>query len=161
MPSSARIVLVSVVTGLLACAGSTPQDVFESASDSGTTTGNDGGTTIDSGTTDTGAPCPQETEPNDGKDTATALNPLRCGALTPSSDQDFLTFTLKPATKTLRIDFDGKVTLKVDVEGAQSVVLGSGNNPPVPFVQGKPYFVQVLAADKTNRVPWRVSLVEQ
>jgi hypothetical protein len=167
-----------LLSGLLGCAGAKDQDVLGSSSgttsssggttsssggttsSSGGTTSSSGGTTSSSGgTLDAGTPCVQEAEPNDSEDQANLLAPSRCGTISTANDVDFLTFTLKPTTQTLSLRYDGKVTLKVSVSGANTVVLGGGGSQTVPFVRGQPYFVEIQALDK-SRPPWRVDLIE-
>jgi hypothetical protein len=104
--------------------------------------------------------CTPEVEPNDDRDTANTLAPSRCGAIQPNSESDFLTFQLGEKSSSMQIKFDGKVLLKVDIDG-QTIVLGTGNAPKVPFVKGKRYSIEVKAIDRGNNVPWRVDLIEK
>jgi hypothetical protein len=167
-----------------ACGGATPQESLESqptatsggtsgatsGGTSGTTSGGTSGTTSGgtSGTTSGGldasadgaATCPPEVEPNDSPDTANTLAPTRCGAIQPNSESDFLTFVLQPKTTSMQIKFDGKVELKVQVAG-QSVTLGNGSAPKVPFVKGQHYLIEIKATERATSVPWRVDLIEQ
>jgi len=113
-----------------------------------------------------------EDEPNDTPDAANPVDPTRCGAVlaTASSDagagdgggateSDFLTFTLKPATKNFYIQFAGNISLKVDVEGQPSVTITPTSAPPVAFVRDKPYLVEVrsLTGKPTT---WRVTVFQ-
>ena len=174
--------LVPIVVGaaallVVACAGATKQDVFDkdgpsadpgtSSGTSGTSSGTSGtsGSVVDGGTTDSGAVCPPEVEPNDEKPTANLLAGSVCGAIDGSSDDavDYFTFFLKPATKSLRMTYSGKVSVRVDVQG-YSIVLGSGSE--VPFVQGARYYVQVKADNSgsggsAKTVPYRVDVIEK
>lgn len=162
-----------------ACGGATPQEALESqpASSGGTSGGTSGATSGGtsgatsggtSGTTSGGldastdgaAACPPEVEPNDSADTANTLAPTRCGAIQPNSESDFLTFMLQPKTTSMQIKFDGKVELKVQVAN-QSVTLGNGNAPKVPFVKGQHYLIEIKATERATSVPWRVDLIEQ
>jgi hypothetical protein len=158
------------------CGGASTQDVFESnptASSSGTsgtsggTSGTSGGTSGTSGTSgvpdasvDSGPQCPQETEPNDTRLSANTLAPTLCGAISPNSESDFLTFMLKPTSTTMQITFTGQVELKVDVAGTSVTLGGTGNNK-VPFVKGQRYTIEVKATSRANTVPWRVDLIEK
>jgi len=164
-----------------ACGGATPQEALESqptsgasgatsGGTSGTTSGGTSGTTSGgtSGTTSGGVDasvdgamaCPQEVEPNDSPETANVLAPTRCGAIHPNGESDFLTFELQAKTTSMQIKFDGKVELKVQVAG-QSVTLGNGNAPKVPFVKGQRYTIEIKATADGPSIPWRVDLIEQ
>jgi hypothetical protein len=180
MSSTPTIVLAAVafVTGL-GCTGAEPQDVLDpspssaTASASGGTSGSSGlpsnngssgNTTTSGGATDASVdasgPCPDEDEPNDDRETANVLAPVRCGVLQPNSDSDFLTFVLQPTSTSLQFKFSGQVTLKIEVDGS-SVTLGGGDKPKVPFVKGSRYTVEIKATACDNKVPWRVELIEQ
>jgi hypothetical protein len=108
---------------------------------------------------DAAATCPPEVEPNDSPETANVLAPTRCGAIQPNSESDFLTFMLKDKTTSMQIKFDGKVELKVTVAN-QSVTLGNGSTPKVPFVKGAQYIIEIKATERATSVPWRVDLIE-
>jgi hypothetical protein len=172
--------LAIAATPSAACGGATPQEALESqptssggtsgattsggtsGATSGGTSGGTSGTTsggVDA-STDSAAACPPEVEPNDSPDTANTLAPTRCGAIQPNSESDFLTFELQPKTTSMQIKFDGKVELKVQVAG-QSVTLGNGNAPKVPFVKGQHYLIEIKATERATSVPWRVDLIEQ
>ncbi len=88
------------------------------------------------------------------------LAPTLCGTITPNSESDFLTFTLKESSKSLAIDFTGQVTLKVDVQN-QTVILGGPISGKVPFVKNARYTIEVKGTTKDNATPWRVDLVEK
>jgi hypothetical protein len=167
--------LLPVLAVVAACAGAKDQDVLGADETSGTssssTSSSSGGSSTSSssggsssGSIDAGDPpaptCVQEAEPNDAKETANVVAPTRCGAIQPPGERDFLKFTLKPTTKSMSIKYEGRVTLTVTVEGADTVVLGGGGSQTVPFVMGKPYYVEIRSTEKTARVPWRVDLVE-
>lgn len=95
-------------------------------------------------------------EPGDAND----LEGSVCGALLPSAELDFLTFTLKQGTKTLDFTFSGNVKITIFVEGHDKVELTPQSNPPIPFVVGKPYLVRISANGGTAaKVDWRVNLV--
>jgi hypothetical protein len=149
-----------------ACSGAAPQEALDSQPVAGSTSGGTSGATS-GGTTsggldasiDVAASCPPEVEPNDSRDMANVLAPTRCGAIQPNSESDFLTFQLGAKTTSMQIKFDGKVQLKVDV-GNQSVTLGSGNAPKVPFVKGQRYVIEIKATERATSVPWRVDLIE-
>jgi hypothetical protein len=175
---TSRILAALAAGGLLvSCGGSTSQEVLDgtSSSSGSTSSGTSGGA---SGTTsgasadaggndagggaDAGAACAPEIEPNNGKDSANTLASSVCGAIAPDSDVDFLTFKLKPTTKNVSLRFDGQVTLKVDVEGQQSVILGGPNaGGKIPFVMDAPYFVEIRPTVKAAAVSWRVDLIER
>ncbi len=123
---------------------------------------------------DGGIPCVVggllEDEPNDSPDAANPVDPTRCGVVIAtasgdagadggSTESDFLTFTLKPATKNFYIQFAGNVSLKVDVEGQPSVTITPTSAPPVAFVRDKPYLIEVrsLTGNPTN---WRVTVFQ-
>jgi hypothetical protein len=175
MPSAAPFVRCLLVASagfglVVACSGATTQDVFSASPDGGASSGTSGtssGTTssssTSSGSVDAGAPdagpCTPEVEPNDTENQANELAPSRCGAIQPQTDVDFLTFTLKPTTSTMEVKFDGKVTLRITVAN-QTVTLGNGTGQKVPFVQGKPYFIEIQPTLKQNSTPWRVDLLE-
>ncbi len=160
------------------CSGATAQESLESQPTSGATSGGTSGATSGgtsgatsggtSGNTSGGvdasvdgaATCPPEVEPNDSPDTANLLAPTRCGAIQPNSESDFLTFSLKEATTSMQIKFDGKVELKVNVAN-QSVTLGNGSAPKVPFVKNAKYVIEIKATERATSVPWRVDLIEQ
>lgn len=100
-----------------------------------------------------------EQEPNDSKELANLLVTNRCGTLSSANDVEFLTFTLQATTQTLALNYAGRVTLTVSVDGGKTVVLGGGGSQTVPFARGKPYFVQIQATD-ASRPAWRVDLIE-
>lgn len=137
------------------------------SSSSGTTSS--GGTTSSSGSsgtteTDAGKPtpgtCTPETELNNEPSTANTLAGSVCGSLLPSTELDFLTFTLKQGTKTMDFTFTGNVKIRIFVEGHDVVELTPQSNPPIPFVIGKPYLVRIGANGQTApKVDWRVNLV--
>ena len=181
------IALVFVGGVLAACSGAATQDVLESNTTSGTSSGTSGtatsggtsggtsGSATSGGTSggtsgntsggtsgtvgDASTGCPQEMEPNNNRGTANLLAPTLCGAISPKGESDFLTFVLADKTTSMQLTFTGQVTLKVDVNG-QSVTLGDGQSPKVPFVKGKAYFVEVQAIQDAPSTPWRVDLIE-
>lgn len=172
----ARVVAL-VLAGAVGCAGAKDQDVLDTGSSGGfassggpsssggttsggTTSGGASSSGTNGTTVDGGASCTSEQEPNDGKDKANLLAPQRCGTIDSAGDVDFLTFTLKPTTQTLSLKYDGKVTLTVAVNGGQTVVLGGGGSQTVPFVRGRPYYVEIKAIDPTAKPAWRVDLIE-
>jgi hypothetical protein len=169
--------LALATTTAAACGGATPQEALDSQPVAGSTSGGTSGATSGgtsgatsggtSGTTSGGldasidgaASCPPEVEPNDSRDMANVLAPTRCGAIQPNSESDFLTFELGAKTTSMQIKFDGKVQLKVEV-GGQTVTLGNGNAPKVPFQKGQRYIIEIKATDRATSVPWRVDLIE-
>ena len=183
------VVVSAAVLSVLACAGATKQDVFDkdgvgaSSGTSGGTSGTSGtggtsggtsgtsggtfgtnGTVTNAGTADATTTCTKEVEPNNVRGDANPLATSVCGEIVVADeDVDFFTFTLKPTSKTLRITYEGKVTVRVDVQG-NAFVLGSGSD--VPFVANAPYFVQVKASSSgsgggAKAVPYRVDVVEK
>jgi hypothetical protein len=153
------------------CSGAETQDVLTKASSSATTSGatSSSGTTSSgtsgtssSGTSGTPGDCEQEAEPNDSKGQANTLNPSRCGTLSQRDQKDFLSFQLKPTTKTMQINFSGRVRLKVDVPGRESTELTPDNAGVVPFVMGVQYTIEVTAlTSSSSDIPWRVTVVEK
>ena len=132
------------------------------ASSSGTDTG-DGTTT---GGTNTGGTtngdCTSETEPNDKQNDANTIDGSICGSITPRGDTDWLTFTLKPTTQTLSLQFSGRVRLRVNVQGKGTTELTPDSAGQVPFVKNTPYYVQVAAfSDSDTAQPWTVTVVEK
>lgn len=106
--------------------------------------------------------CTPEEESNDSQDSANTLAPARCGTLSKRDQRDFLTFRLKPTTKTMSINFTGRIRLRVDVPGKDTVELTPDDAGIVPFVMGVDYTVEVRAlTDSTGEIPWRVELVEK
>jgi hypothetical protein len=120
-----------------------------------------------------GVPCvvggQLEEEPNDDPDAANTLAPTRCGAILLTADggtgsptiaeSDFLTFTLPTTTNTFFIQFSGDVSLKVDVEGNPSVTITPTTSAAVPFVKGKPYFIEVRSLNG-KKAFWRVTVFQ-
>jgi len=163
----------SVCGAVTGCSGAEDQDVLAASSSNATTTsssgttssGTTGGTSgATSGGTTSGTPsdCTQEVEPNDDKDSPNELNPSRCGTLTNRDYKDILTFRLKPATKTMQINFSGRVRLKVDVPGRDTTELTPDNAGVVPFVMGVDYIIEVTPLSNSNAdLPWRVTVVEK
>lgn len=152
------------------CSGAETQDVLTKSSSSATTSGGttsgttSGGTSgASSGTSGVGSDCEQEAEPNDNKGQANTLNPTRCGTLSQRDQKDFLTFQLKPTTKTMQINFSGRVRLKVDVPGRDSTELTPDNAGVVPFVMGVQYTIEVgpLTNPGSSDISWRVTVVEK
>jgi hypothetical protein len=179
--AASAIALVSLALAVMpasGCSGSEAQDVLAkraapastipgssgTSGTSGGTSGTSGGTSGTSGTIDASidgaTECPEEQEPNNGRDDANVLAASRCGAIQPNSDNEFLTFQLKSTTTSMQITFEGKVALRVDVNN-ESVLLGLGGSPKVPFVKGATYYIEIKATIRDNRVPWRVNLIEQ
>lgn len=115
--------------------------------------------TNDAGTpNDPAGKCPQESEPNDDRENANKLLSSLCGVLSPSSETDFLTFELPPGTKSMSLTYDGNVKMKVSVDGKDTVEISPASNPPIPFVVGKPYSIEVRAFSGGEKVTWRVNL---
>lgn|GEM_PF-2136460 len=166
-------------TGVLAtaCSGAETQDVLagsgaSSTSASSSSSGSSGassssgttssGTSGTSGTSGGTATCTEEEEPNDDEDEANTLAPSRCGTLSDREDREFLTFQLKPDTRSMSINFTGRVQLRVDVPGHDTTVLTPEKAEKVPFVIGADYLVEVRSLTDSNApVKWRVELVEK
>lgn len=81
-----------------------------------------------------------------------------CGVLAPGSETDFLTFELPPGTKSMNFTFDGNVKIKVSVDGKDTVEISPTSNPPIPFVVGRPYLIEIRAFSGGDKIPWRVNL---
>lgn len=182
--SASAVALATATLGMLvvvACGGSEAQDVLATRSAPASTvptssgasgasgaSGSSGGTSGSSGSSgstgssgaDASVDCPQEVEPNDNEERANQLAPSRCGAITPNSESDFLTFVLSPTSTSMQIKFDGKVTLRVRVAN-ESITLGGSTTPKVPFLKGETYVIEIKATVRDNRVPWRVDLIEK
>ena len=83
-----------------------------------------------------------------------------CGYVAaPGTESDFLTFTLKPATTKLEIQYSGNITIKFTVEGKPSVTWDAPNFPDFGFVQGKPYSLEIKAKTAA-KADWTVTLIE-
>lgn len=181
-----RLLAASIFVGSIAfaCGGASDQDVLSTSSTSSTSTSSgsssgtassSGGTTSSSGTTSSGSSsggttdpdppptptnCTQETELNNEPNQANELEGSVCGALLPSAEFDYLTFTLRQGTKTMDFTFKGDVKITIAVEGHEKVELSPQSNPPIPFVTGKPYLVRIGAnSGPAAKVDWRVNLV--
>ena len=165
--SVASFGLIALALGLVAaCAGPKEQDVLNGtpslASDNGTTSGGttSGGTT--SGGTTTPTCGSAEDEPNDDEYHANKIDGTICGTISPQGDTDWLTFTLKPSTQSLALQFSGSVRLRVMVEGHGTTELTPNSAGAVPFVKNKPYYVQVAAfKDSQSSQVWQVTVVEK
>lgn len=170
-----------VSTSVVGCGGAASQEALESdptqaMSTGGATSGGNtsGGSNTSGGNTNrppnNGADaavvpatldCPKtEQEPNDDPDRANNLAPILCGEIKPNSESDFLTFVLDEKATTMQLKYDGQVTLKVEVNG-QTVILGDGSSPKVPFFKRSRYVVEVKGTAKGGNIPWRVELIEQ
>jgi hypothetical protein len=133
--------------------GSNPDDNASSSSGSSGTSG----TSSSGGTT-----CEPEEEPNDNKDEANVLARARCGTLSREDRRDFLTFRLKPSTKSMSINFTGRVRLRVDVDGEGTTELTPDSAGIVPFVMNEDYLIEVAPlTDSSSKIDWRVELVEK
>ena len=177
---SAFVVALSLTcTWVLAsgCSGAETQDVLSgassaSASSSGASSGSAGSSGASSGTSGTsgsssgtssggGTTCVQEEEPNDQERLANVLSPARCGTLSRRDQKDFLTFRLKESTKTMSINFTGRIRLRVDVDGRDTTELTPDNAGIVPFVMGADYVIEVTPlTDSSDDLNWRVEVVE-
>ena len=175
-PSILYVAVLLTCTGVLAtaCSGAETQDVLVGSSASSTSSssssGSSGTSSSSSGTTSSGTSgtsgstdtCPEEEEPNDDKDEANVLAPVRCGTLSDRRDREFLTFQLEPDTESMSINFTGRVRLRVDVPGHDTTELTPDNSEKVPFVIGADYLVEVRSLTDSNApVKWRVELVEK
>ena len=158
-----------------ACAGAESQDVLSgspgaassssssSSSSGGNSSGNGGSSSGASGTTSSsgGTECEPESEPNDSENDANELAPVRCGTLSRRDKRDYLTFRLKPQTKTMELNFTGRVRLRVDVDGGDTAELTRDSAGVVPFIKDADYFVEVTPlTDISSDIKWRVELVE-
>lgn len=114
------------------------------------------------GDTPTNGTCSNEAEPNDNQNQANTITGSVCGSITPRGDTDWLTFTLKPSTQTLSLQFSGRVRLRVNVQGHGTTELTPDSAGAVPFVKNTPYYVQVAAfSDSEAALPWQVTVVEK
>lgn len=168
--------VVAAWTSLGACSGAETQDVLSGPSATASSSGTSGATSDGtSGTTSGGASgtpppgpttkppesCAPEDEPNDSKATANLIAPARCGTLSPRDQKDFLTFQLQPSTKSMSVQFTGRVRLKVDVAGKNTVELTPDKSGVVPFVMGEKYSIEITALTNAGgEIPWRVVVVE-
>jgi hypothetical protein len=162
------------------CAGAETQDVLardvsgQAASSSGngssgtTSSGGTSGNTTSGGTSGnntSGGPitqCAQEDEPNDDERNANALAPARCGTVSREDSRDFLTFRLKPATKSLSLTFSGQVRLRIEVGDQRVELTTATSSTPVPFEMGKPYMIEVQPlVDMSQEIPWQVRVDEK
>lgn len=107
---------------------------------------------------DGGGACPQEDEPNNEPKLANKLNTSLCGVLSPGTENEYLTFELPQGTKTMNLTFEGDIEMRVIVEGHYPVMISPASNPPIPFVVGKPYYIEVTAFKGGDKIPWRVNL---
>ncbi len=103
--------------------------------------------------------CDPEKEPNEDAEHATQLQGSLCGTISSATDTDFVTFKLKGSTKKMSLKFDGKVTLKITV-GNQTVTLGNGQNPEIPFSKSDKYVIEIHGIDKAAMPTWRVEVDE-
>lgn len=149
-----------------ASSGGTSGNTTSGGTSGNTTSGGTSGNTTSGGVKDASADSPigncpaMEKEPNDDPDTANTLAPILCGNIQPNSESDFLTFHLQDKSTTMQLKFDGQVTLRVQVNG-QTVTLGNGASPTVPFFRNKQYIIDVKAIDRGTSIPWRVELIEK
>jgi hypothetical protein len=156
-----------------ACSGATDQEVLGPTQSSGSTSasgGSSSGTSGGAGSSGSSsgstsgdpipAGCPAEQEKNDGREQANVLSTSLCGEVTPQDHVDFVTFKIQPATKEMKLDYKGGVRLKVEVEGADTVELSPTSNETVPFVPGKPYFIEIRALERNEPATWRLDLIE-
>lgn len=173
-----RLSLLSFTLLAAACGGAKDQDVLaESSSSSGSSgstskagssggggTSSSGASTSSSGgshvdpVADGGGSCEQEREPNDLPKQANELTTSSCGVLSNGSDKEYLTFELPQGTKTMSLTFEGDIVMRVFVEGQDVVTISPKSNPPIPFVIGKPYYIEVTAFSGGKQPTWRVNL---
>lgn len=130
-----------------------------SGASSGSPPGSSSGATSSSGGI---AGCPSESESNDRADDANDIAESLCGVIADKGDTDFLTFDLPGSAKTVKLTFEGRVTLDVTVGGGgggggggKSVTLEPGSNQGIPFVRGGTYVIRVRAE---SRAEWRVNV---
>ncbi|AKU93433.1 hypothetical protein AKJ09_00097 [Labilithrix luteola] len=135
-------------------------------------------TTLDGGDLyEGGVPCvvggALEEEPNDDPEHANTLAPTVCGVIfvrdadagtnadadAGKTESDFVTFTLKPTTKSFFLQFSGKVNLHLTVEGQPAVDISATSSPTLPLVKDKPYYIEIRSSED-KRTPWRVTLFE-
>jgi hypothetical protein len=145
--------------GTSGSSGATSSGTSGNGTSGAATSGGSSGTTADA-SVDASPLCASEIEPNDSRDTANVLATSLCGAIQPDSESDFLTFLLAQTTTSMQITFTGQVTLRIDVNG-QTVTLGNGLSPMVPFEQNRRYTIEIKATVKGASIPWRVNLIEK
>ncbi len=119
---------------------------------------------------DSGIPCyvggQLEEEPNNDKDTANLLAPIRCGFINvpdggteDGGESDWLKFELGDASTGFFVRYEGSVKVVVETDGMAPVdITQPGASIPV-FAKGQPYFVQVRSATGTTQL-WKVILFE-
>lgn len=117
---------------------------------------------LDAGGYEGGLPCvaggTPEMEPNDTSGMATPFTSRACGAILPMGDKDFFTFKLANTTTTFDLRYLGDVKLVVTVKG-QTVTLGPGMSPAIPFFLNEDYIVEVQPVNPaTPRVNYIVAL---
>jgi len=63
----------------------------------------------------------------------------------------------------MSVKFQGRIRLRVDVEGKPTTELTPDNAGVVPFVMGKPYTVEVtpLSNSGSSDIPWTIEVVEK
>lgn len=172
IPGLVALVLAGGIGLLVACSGPETQSVLNGTPGSASTTsgGNTSGDDNASGGNSNGgnsnggvAACDNpEDEPNDDEDEANKFSGTICGEIDPKGDEDWITFTLKPTTQTLSLQFSGRVRLRVRVEGRGTTELTPDGAGAVPFVRNTPYYVQVVAyTDSESSQAWSVTVVEK
>lgn len=182
--SPSRVLALAFGLLTVSCSGAQPQDVLgdqstssgtstSSSAGGGSSTSSSGASTSSSGVSSSGSTsgssssgnpsgCTQEQEPNDSREQANDVSPSRCGSVGKRDARDFLTFVLKPTTKTFSLNFQGDVRLRVDVDGQKTVELLPNSTGVIPpFAPGKRYMIEVTPLnDNANEVRYTVSLIE-
>lgn len=164
---------VALIACAMACSGAETQDVLAASSASAPSSSGDidtpgssgapgsSGNPGNPGTPTTPSGCTNETEPNDDEDEATAFSGQVCGSVTKDGDaRDYVTFTLKPSTRNLSINFSGRIRLTIEV-AEQKVEITADDPKPVPVVRGGTYLIQVEPlTDGASAVAWRIIVDE-
>lgn len=170
-PGLVALVLAGGIGLLVACSGPETQAVLSgtpgvvSTASGGNSNGDDNtsGGNSNGGNSNGGVDCGNpEDEPNDEQDEANKFSGTICGEIDPKGDEDWITFTLKPTTQTLSLQFSGRVRLRVRVGDRGTTELTPDGAGAVPFVRNTPYYVQVVAyTDSESSQAWSVTVVEK
>jgi hypothetical protein len=107
-----------------------------------------------------------EEEPNDDKDHANVLRPIRCGQITvpPSGgpdggESDWLTFQVQDASTGFRLYYEGQVHVFVETDGMAPTDI-SLPDQHLDFIKDAPYYVQIRSNDGGTQF-WRLVLREE
>lgn len=146
--------LVTSVVGVVACSGSEPQDVLAPGTSVSATPPTGGA----AGPEAPPAECPPETEPNGDARRANTLVTSLCGEVGGDDDADFLTFRLPATTRSMAMTYEGRVRIRVRVEGEDTVDITPERPRQAPFVLEAPYLVEIRALDDDEPTRWRLNV---